>query len=201
MIFFQQLGDRLAAMLNHNLYQLCGPKYQSLKVKNPEKYHFKPKELLDQLTDIYLNLDSGSDSDRLLECVVADGRNYSPELWDDLIALLVKKNIKSMSKIEQFKILAERCAAKYKEDQAQEQEWGDFPEEFQDPMLYTMMKDPVLLPSGHIVDRNSIMRHLLSDQSNPFNRERLTESDLKPATELKEKIDAWIAEKKKAKRN
>ena len=43
----------------------------------------------------------------------------------------MKKNIKSISKIEQFKILAERCAVKYKENQLQEQEWGDFPEDFQ----------------------------------------------------------------------
>lgn len=55
--FTQELGPRLAAMLNFNLQQLCGPKCRDLKVENPEKYGFEPKKLLDQLTDIYLQLD------------------------------------------------------------------------------------------------------------------------------------------------
>lgn len=56
-LFCQELGPRLAAMLNYNLQQLCGPKCRDLKVENPEKYGFEPKKLLDQLTDIYLQLD------------------------------------------------------------------------------------------------------------------------------------------------
>ena len=44
-------------MLNFNLQQLCGPKCKNLKVKNPEKYGWEPKKLLDNLTDIYLHLD------------------------------------------------------------------------------------------------------------------------------------------------
>ena len=51
------MADRLAAMLNFNLQQLCGPKCKNLKVQNPEKYGWEPKALLNQLTDIYLHLD------------------------------------------------------------------------------------------------------------------------------------------------
>lgn len=54
----QELADRLAAMLNFNLQQLCGPKCKILKVTNPDKYGWDPKHLLDQLTDIYLHLDT-----------------------------------------------------------------------------------------------------------------------------------------------
>lgn len=53
----QELADRLAAMLNFNLQQLCGSKCKNLKVKNPEKYGWEPKKLLNNLTDIYLHLD------------------------------------------------------------------------------------------------------------------------------------------------
>ena len=53
----QALGDRLAAMLNFNLQQLCGPKCSNLKVRHPEKYGWEPKKLLNQLTNIYLHLD------------------------------------------------------------------------------------------------------------------------------------------------
>jgi len=43
-------------MLNFNLKQLCGPKCKNLKVRNPEKYGWEPKKLLDDLTAIYTNL-------------------------------------------------------------------------------------------------------------------------------------------------
>ena len=45
-------------MLNFNLQQLCGSKCKNLKVKNADKYGWEPKRLLDQLTGIYLNLDT-----------------------------------------------------------------------------------------------------------------------------------------------
>jgi hypothetical protein len=53
----QELADRLTAMLNFNLQQLCGPKCKNLKVKNPDDYGWEPKKLLNQLTNIYLHLD------------------------------------------------------------------------------------------------------------------------------------------------
>ena len=38
----------------------------------------------------------------------------------------------------------------------------DAPDEFLDPILCDVMTDPVRLPSGHIMDRNSIKQHLLT---------------------------------------
>lgn len=55
-----ELADRLAAMLNFNLQQLCGPKCNNLKVQNSEKYGWQPKKLLSQLIGIYLHLDASS---------------------------------------------------------------------------------------------------------------------------------------------
>lgn len=45
----------------------------------------------------------------------------------------------------------------------------------------TLMDDPVLLPSsGKIMDRPVIIRHLLNSQTDPFNRQPLSEDDLTP---------------------
>lgn len=74
----------------------------------------------------------------------------------------------------------------------------DAPEEFHDEILSTFMKDPVLLPSGHYVDRSTITQHLLNDPIDPFNREPMTVDDIKPATELKERMTKWLAEKRAA---
>lgn len=44
----------------------------------------------------------------------------------------------------------------------------------------TLMSDPVLLPSGTIMDRAIIIRHLLNSSTDPFNRQTLTEDMLQP---------------------
>lgn len=79
----------------------------------------------------------------------------------------------------------------------------------------TLMTDPVKLPSGVTMDRSIIARHLLNSQTDPFNRQPLTEDELIPGEnfntkilekyftsnfflsdpELKERIAAWKAEK------
>lgn len=49
-----------------------------------------------------------------------------------------------------------------------------------DPLMDTLMTDPVMLPSGNIMDRAIILRHLLNSSTDPFNRQPLTESMLQP---------------------
>lgn len=73
------------------------------------------------------------------------------------------------------------------------------PDEFLDPILSILMKDPVTLPSSKvIVDRSTISRHLLSDQSDPFNRSPLSMDQVIPNTDLKTKIEEWIKERLEA---
>lgn len=67
-----ELADRLAAMLNFNLQQLCGPKCKNLKVKNGDKYGWEPRRLLNQLVDIYLHLDC----DKFEQAIANDERSY-----------------------------------------------------------------------------------------------------------------------------
>jgi hypothetical protein len=72
---------------------------------------------------------------------------------------------------------------------------ADAPDEFLDEILTTFMRDPVILPSGHSVDRSTITQHLLNDPIDPFNRKPMTIEDIKPNHDLKAKIDAWLREK------
>jgi len=72
------------------------------------------------------------------------------------------------------------AAQQEKQDEAM---LGDIPDEFLDPILSTLMKNPVELPASHnIVDRATIERILLSDQTDPFNRQKLTVDMLIPRT-------------------
>jgi ubiquitin conjugation factor E4 B len=64
-----------------------------------------------------------------------------------------------------------------------------------DPIMATLMKDPVILPiSKQVIDRSTIRSHLLSDPHDPFNRSPLKIEDVIDDTALKEKIIAWRAE-------
>lgn len=47
---------------------------------------------------------------------------------------------------------------------------ADAPDEYLDPITYTLMQDPVKLPSGAVMDRPNVMRMLLSDPRDPTTR-------------------------------
>uniref|UniRef100_A0A669AX04 Ubiquitin conjugation factor E4 B n=1 Tax=Oreochromis niloticus TaxID=8128 RepID=A0A669AX04_ORENI len=186
-----ELGPRLAAMLNFNLQQLCGPKCRDLKVENPEKYGFEPKKLLDQLTDIYLQLDCA----RFAKAIADDQRSYSRELFEEVISKMRKAGIKSSIAIEKFKLLLEKVEEIVAKNSQSEMDYSDAPDEFKDPLMDTLMTDPVMLPSGNIMDRSIILRHLLNSPTDPFNRQPLTENMLESVPELKERIHTWMREK------
>lgn len=184
-----ELIDRIAAMLNINLQQLCGPKCRNLKVKNPEKYGFEPKTLLDRLTQIYVNLDS----EEFAEAVAGDQRSYRRELFSDAAKHLHKTLLKTEAEIYRFKEFASKVEIKAAENAARNEDYDDAPDEFKDPLMMTLMLEPVILPtSGKIMDRAVITRHLLNSDTDPFNRQPLTTDMLQPATELRIQIEEWL---------
>lgn len=57
----------------------------------------------------------------------------------------------------------------------------DLPLSLEDPVMYDLMKDPVILPTSKIsIDRSTIRSHLLSDPNDPFNRTPLRIEDVIP---------------------
>lgn len=188
-----EIVSRLASMLNYNLETLAGKKAAAeLNVSNREKYHFRPVQLLSDFVDIYLNLGASS---VFIEAVAADGRSYKPEVLDRVAYILSSKHQKDSADIARWdKLKIKFTKAKEQQDQA-EMDLGDIPPEFEDPIMGDLMKDPVLLPSRHVVDRSTIVQHLLSDPKDPFTRQPMTIEDAVPQTELKEKIEKWRLER------
>jgi hypothetical protein len=79
---------------------------------------------------------------------------------------------------------------------------GDIPDQYLDPLLSTLMTDPVRLPSGNIVDRAVIARHLLaasqqggSTGRDPFTREPLTMAMVEPCDALRSEIQLYLRTK------
>ena len=63
------------------------------------------------------------------------------------------------------------------------------PDELCDPIMGTLMENPVKLPtSGQIVDRTTIARQLLSAPMDPFNRQPLTLDQVIPLPDMKESL-------------
>jgi ubiquitin conjugation factor E4 B len=187
-----EIVQRLASMLNYNLDTMAGKKMGSLKVTNPDKYHFQPRVLLGDFVDIYLNLGGSA---AFVEAVAADGRSYKPETFDKALHILQMRKMKSESELAAFRKLKDKFEEAKRIAEQAELDLGEVPAEFEDPIMGDLMKDPVVLPSQHIVDRSTIVQHLLSDPKDPFTRQPMTIDDAVPATELKEKIEKWKAEK------
>ena len=98
----------------------------------------------------------------------------------------------------QLQAVAGRVQELAMEGSAEEELFAGAPDEFLDPIMSHLMTDPVKLPhSGQIVDRSTIARHILSDQTDPFTRDPLTMDLVVPLDELKEEIRAWMDQKRK----
>ncbi|XP_036913369.1 ubiquitin conjugation factor E4 A isoform X3 [Sturnira hondurensis] len=187
------LAERIISMLNYFLQHLVGPKMGALKVKDFSEFDFKPQQLVSDICTIYLNL---GDEENFCATVPKDGRSYSPTLFAQTVRVLKKIN-KPGNMIMAFSNLAERIKSLADLQQQEEETYADACDEFLDPIMSTLMSDPVVLPSSRVtVDRSTIARHLLSDQTDPFNRSPLTMDQIRPNTELKEKIQRWLAERK-----
>ncbi|WVF71299.1 hypothetical protein IAT40_006102 [Kwoniella sp. CBS 6097] len=186
----QEIVDRLAASLDENLVVLVGPKMAELKVSNPEKYSFKPKDLLAAIAQIYLNLANESD---FIRAVANDGRSYSKELFEKFARTLKHRAIMTDAEVAEVVSFTQKVED-MKATISMEDE-REIPDEFLDPLLSTLMKDPVILPVSRVViDRGTIRTVLLSKEVDPFNNVPLKYEDCIPDTELKAKIDAWVAE-------
>ncbi|XP_023113858.2 ubiquitin conjugation factor E4 B isoform X3 [Felis catus] len=148
-----ELGPRLAAMLNFNLQQLCGPKCRDLKVENPEKYGFEPKKLLDQLTDIYLQLDCA----RFAKAIADDQRSYSKELFEEVISKMRKAGIKSTIAIEKFKLLAEKVEEIVAKNARAEIDYSDAPDEFRGKRTALSLPNSLIgVTSKHVTQKDRI---------------------------------------------
>ena len=192
-----EIVQRLADMLDYNLDAMAGPKRLNLKIDNPQEYGFNPKQLLSALVDVYLNL---KDKERFQLAVARDGRSYKPENFENASMIMSKYALKSATDIDKWNKFAATVKAVKEIDDQEEEDLGEIPDEFLDPLMYSLMTDPVILPSSKIsIDRATIRSHLLSDPNDPFNREPLRIEQVIPNDELRGQIEAFKAEKKRLK--
>ena len=121
-----EIVDKLAAMLDYNLEALVGPKCGELRVKEPEKYHFDPRQLLSDIFQVYLNL---SDRDEFARAVANDGRSYKKSLFDRAIERVRRIALKTEGELEQMRLFVVKVEEAKATIEAEE-DLGDIPDEF-----------------------------------------------------------------------
>lgn len=106
-----ELIDRLSSMLNFNLHQLCGPKCNDLKVRQPVKYGWEPRRLLGQIFDIYLHLDC----DEFAASLAADERSFEKQFFEMAADRISNLKIRSVVEVERFRLLLNKAHEIYGE--------------------------------------------------------------------------------------
>ena len=188
-----EILPRFSSMLLNVVRLLVGAKGLEIKVDNMESYNFKPKCLLQEVCVILTHF---CPYESFVTALSSDGF-----IADSEGNILLRKALQTVQKLRLLnsaevgkltelvtKVVAAR--ANYKDIDSL---IDSAPEEYLDPLMATIMRDPVLLPtSDTIVDRATITTQLLQNSIDPFNRKPLTIDDVIPQDELKEEIAAWL---------
>lgn len=184
-----EMVSRIAEMLNYLLKRLCGSRCRDLKVTDPDKVAWKPRMLLSRVLTTFLHFHE----DREFAAAVGrDGRSYSAELLERAANIAQRRAILNPTEVARFRSIAKAAIEVLAEDEEDETDLGEVPDEFLDPIMSTLMDNPVRLPtSGNIMDRDVISRILLSDQFDPFNRAFLSEDMLEDQPDLKAQIQEF----------
>jgi len=124
---YPEVVDRLARMLNFNQVVLTGDKCKNLKVKDPAKYRFNPRQLLSEIVDIYLNL--RGQQGFVIACA-RDGRSYRKEVFKTTCGILRKYTLKTEDEVEKFEKFVDQVEEAKMQDEEGEEALGDIPDHF-----------------------------------------------------------------------
>ena len=194
-----EMVDRVAAMLNYFLSYLVGPDRGRLRL-SPEaaqRYGWEPKAVLTHLCGIYINLHAAGGA-TFAGAVARDDRSYRDDNFSEASHVLRALSLLPDVECGALEALAEAARAHAAAGAADDEVFSDPPEEFQDMLMAHLMSDPVRLPTGgglYVVDRATIARHLLSNNTCPFTRAPLSIDQVAADEDLKGRIDAWKRER------
>ncbi|KAK7843775.1 putative ubiquitin conjugation factor e4, partial [Quercus suber] len=128
-----EMVERVASMLNYFLLQLVGPQRKSLSLKDPEKYEFRPKQLLKQIVYIYVHLAKGDTENIFPAAISKDGRSYNEQLFS-AAADVLRRIGEDGRVIREFIELGAKAKVAASEAMDTEAVLGEIPDEFLDPI-------------------------------------------------------------------
>jgi ubiquitin conjugation factor E4 B len=194
-----ELGAKFCSQINYFLNELTNvEKRKFYIIKNKYDIDFQPLHLLNYLSQVYLNLIS---HDNFTSFMSNDLRSFRKENIKFLCDKLWSNNMITDNEGLRLNKMSEKV------EQLIEKEKQDLqvPDEFCDPLMASEINEPIILPGTEtIMEKSVISRHLLTDQHNPFNREKLTLEELEKFNSqesIQLKIKDFMARKNKWKLN
>ena len=160
--------------------------------------NWDPPEMLGMIVDVYLHLFDADKDGAFVAAVVRTDDRTATRSWSRRAPSFDSWARETRRTSRVFEALTESARMMHAAAEEEEADLGEVPDDFLDPIMCTLMTDPVRLPSGDVMDRSNIMRHLLTDETNPFTRQPLKTEDLVSDDAPKARIDGWIAERRGA---
>eukprot|EP01017_Pseudomicrothorax_dubius_P031121 TRINITY_DN3944_c0_g1_i1.p1 TRINITY_DN3944_c0_g1~~TRINITY_DN3944_c0_g1_i1.p1 ORF type:complete len:776 (-),score=180.37 TRINITY_DN3944_c0_g1_i1:183-2510(-) len=191
-----EIIQKIVHNLNFSINKFNGKNAKDYKVACKEEIGFDVRSYMRVIIQVYVNF---VEFPEFIETIVSDERSFNLEIFQRTGKILEENNLVDQEDLKTFRLLFERLKEKSEDllnSDKPDINLDEVPEEFIDPIVTEIMTDPVLLPTSNtVVDRLTIIKHLLNDQTDPFNRKKLTKDMIQPLPELKAKIDAFLAEK------
>jgi ubiquitin conjugation factor E4 B len=156
----EEILPRFTSTLLNVLQRIVGAKSLEIKVDNMESYNFQPKQMLAEVLSTIVHFYNLPEFHIAVaqDSFYRDGSAIRKAIsTSSRLRLVTEENT---IRLKEFYELVRNCRMSVVDlDKLQE----DAPFEFVDPLLDTLMKDPVRLPtSGTVVDRATIAQHLLN---------------------------------------
>ena len=189
------LDQMISCCLDPSLDRLVGPKCLQLKGQSGDfaLFEFDPKRILNQIIEMYVYLARRA-KERVAKALSEDKRYYRPETLRKAVMIARREHLVLPEMLKEFEEFV-KFVNEFATNLQNVMDSVEIPDEFLDPIMAEIMVDPVLLPSSNnIMDRRHIMRIIMSDDHDPFNRQPLKPADLVPQTDLKTKIHAFCKE-------
>ena len=186
------MGEKYCGQINFYLNELtCVNKRKEYNIKNKFDVDFNPLKILDFLIQILL---SSSKKENFILFMAKDIRSYKSENIKFATEKIFKSNLITKSKYSKLIELTKMIDKKRIKILNRK-----IPTEFCDPLLDCEIMIPVFLPNTDVImEKSVILRHLLTNSNNPFNRDYLTKEILEKynsKSDIKKKISNFILKK------
>jgi polyhydroxyalkanoate synthesis regulator phasin len=200
LIISDEIVKKFSNSVGYILETLVGERRRELSIKDKEMYGFHPVLYLKFCSDIIACF---ACSGKFIDAMGSNSTYNTAKLCRNLTDVLIKKGDMYQMRGEVLRQFMEKVEQVQKVETARDE--IEIPDEFCDPIMQTLIETPVILPETDIVmDREVICRHLLTEETNPFNREKLSIESLDEYNsqeniktrlgEFKERVEAWKRE-------
>jgi hypothetical protein len=195
----------LCVIINRTVNRLIKSYNCKFKYKENADMNTLINNVLYYISDICIGVDKYSN--KFIETLAIESLTFDIELFKKLKVIFKDKEKYWYNDLNNF---IDSCIGTIEEHE--EVDELEYPDEFVDPITYSPIKDPILLPNmkgfeNMYFERSTIIKHILNSSQNPYTREPLTIKEVDEynnKTNIRDKLDnfkirfdKWISSQNK----